>query len=148
MEMAYPGNNRRELELTRHVSLRQLAPIALFTLKSTRTCTVTIPAWLYDRDCPGHDLRCIKSVALSIPSVVGPYSSVHCTLSLLRSSLRTSPMPQDGAYARQGLDDDWFLDQTGAVQSIVTSGANTDSGLSKINLRDERFVPFEGAEST
>jgi hypothetical protein len=100
--------------------------------------------------CPGHYLRRIKNVALSIPSVVGPYTSVHCTLSLLRSSLRKSPALADGDYARQGADDDRFVDYVGAVQSIVTSGANADSGLFEANLRDERFLPFEGAgaEST
>jgi hypothetical protein len=147
MEMAYHDNNKRELELTRHVSLRQLAPVALLALKSTGKCTMTIPEWLFDRDCPGHYLRRIRTVALSIPSVVGPYTSVNCTLSLLRSSLRKSP---DGEYARQGADDDRFVDYIGAVQSIVTSGANSDSGLFETNLRDERFLPFEGAgaEST
>ena len=45
MEMAYHDNNKREPELTRHVSLRQLDPLALLTLKATGTCTVTIPEW-------------------------------------------------------------------------------------------------------
>ena len=150
MEMAYHDNNKRELELTRHVSLRQLVPLALLTLKATGSCTVTIPEWLYDLDCPGHYVRRIKNVALSIPSVVGPYTSVNCTLSLLKSSLRKSPIPKDGEYARQGSEDDRFVDYIGAVQSIVTSGGNNDSGMFETNLRDERFLPFEGAgaEST
>ena len=145
MEMAYYENNKRELELTRHVSLRQLDPLALLTLKATGTCQVTIPEWLYDIDCPGHYMRRIKSVALSIPSVVGPYTSVNCALSLLKSSLRKSPIPKDGEYARQGSEDDRFVDYSGAIQSIVTSGAVADGGLFETNLRDERFLPFEGA---
>ncbi|MCI0392941.1 MAG: toxin [Acidobacteria bacterium] len=150
MEMAYYENNKRELELTRHVSLRQLNPLALLTLKDTGTCQVAIPEWLYDLGCPGHYMRRIKNVALSIPSVAGPYTSVNCTLSLLKSSLRKSPIPKDGEYARQGSEDDRFVDYTGAVQSIVTSSANNDSGMFETNLRDERFLPFEGAgaEST
>ena len=132
------------------MSLRQLNPVALLTLKATGTCQVTIPEWLYDFDCPGHYMRRIKSVALSIPSVVGPYISVNCTLSLLRSSPRKSPLSRDGEYARQGSGDDRFVDYIGSVQSIVTSGASNDSGLFETNLRDERFLPFEGvgAEST
>jgi len=145
MEMAYYDNNKRELELTRHVSLRQLDPFALLTLKATGTCQVTIPEWLYDLDCPGHYMRRIKSVALSIPSVVGPYTSVNCALSLLKSSLRKSPLPKDGEYARQGSEDDRFVDYSGSIQSIVTSGAVNDGGLFETNLRDERFLPFEGA---
>jgi hypothetical protein len=92
-------------------------------------------------------MRRIKSVALSIPSVVGPYTSVNCTLSLLRSSLRTSsttgPGPDD--YTRQGTGDIRFTDYGGTIQSIVTSSANNDSGMFETNLRDERFLPFEGA---
>jgi hypothetical protein len=145
MEMAYLDNNKRELELTRHVSLRQLDPFALLTLRSTGSCHVTIPEWLYDRDCPGHYTRRIKSVALSLPSVIGPYTNVHCTLSLEKSTVRKSPVLADGEYLRQGADDDRFVDYAGGMQSIVTSTANGDSGLFETNLRDERFLPFEGA---
>lgn len=144
MEMAYHDNNKRELELTRHVSLRQLDPRALLTLKATGSCQVTIPEWLYDRDCPGHYMRRIKSVALSIPSVVGPYTSVNCTLSLLRSSIRKSTIT-GGNYARTGPEDDRFIDYGGTIQSIVTSSASNDSGMFETNLRDDRFLPFEGA---
>jgi receptor-binding and translocation channel-forming TcA subunit of Tc toxin len=144
MEMAYYDNNKRELELTRHVSLRQLDPLALLTLKATGSCTVTIPEWLYDLDCPGHYMRRIKNVALSIPCVVGPYTSVNCALSLLKSSLRKSPIAGDD-YLRQGTEDDRFVDYIVAAQSIVTSSSNNDGGMFETNLRDERFLPFEGA---
>jgi Tc toxin complex TcA C-terminal TcB-binding domain len=145
MELAYHENNKREFELTRHVSLRQLDPLALLSLRVTGRCEVSIPEWLYDRECPGHYLRRLKSVAVSLPSVVGPYTSVNCTLSLLRSSVRKVPLLKDGAYARTGADDDRFVDSFGAVQSVVTSGGSNDSGLFETNLRDERFLPFEGA---
>src|SRR5207253_2487176 len=84
MEMAHHDNNKRELELTRHVSMRQLDPLALLRLKTSGTCNLSIPEWLYDRDCPGHYMRRIKQVSLSVPSVVGPYTPVACTLSLQR----------------------------------------------------------------
>ncbi len=144
MEMTYHDCNRRELELTKHVSLRQLDPLSLLMLKTVGTCRLTIPEWLYDMDCPGHYLRRIRTVALSVPSVVGPYTGVYCTLSLLGSSLRKSPLAADD-YARQGAEDDRFVDYAGAVQSVVTSGANYDGGTFETNLHDERFLPFEGA---
>jgi hypothetical protein len=145
LELAYHEHNKREYEITRHVSIRQLDPLALLTLRATGTCQIAIPEWLYDRDCPGHYMRRIKSVAVSVPSVVGPYTSVNCTLSLLRSSVRKSPLPKDGEYARQGAEDDRFVDYAGAVQSVVTSAATNDPGLFEANLRDDRFLPFEGA---
>jgi Tc toxin complex TcA C-terminal TcB-binding domain len=151
LEHAYLENNKRELELTKHVSLRQLNPLALLTLKATGTCQVTIPEWLYDLDCPGHYMRRIKSVALSIPSVAGPYTSVNCTLSLIKSTVRRSPSLANGKYERDvGKEDTRFMDYYGTVQSIVTSSGQSDSGMFETSLRDERFLPFEGsgAEST
>jgi hypothetical protein len=144
MEMAYHEYNKREYELTKHVSLRQLDPLALLTLKATGSCETTVPEWLFDLDCPGHYMRRIKSVSLSVPSVTGPYTSVNCTLTLLGSTLRKSPQAS-GGYAREGSEDARFVDYVGAVQSIVTSSGNNDSGLFETNLRDDRFLPFEGA---
>jgi hypothetical protein len=146
MELAYHASNKRELELTRHVSLRQLDPLALLTLRITGSATVTVPEWLFDRDCPGHYLRRIKSISLSVPSVVGPYTSINCTVSLQSSTLRVSPLLAGGAYARDTTqDDDRFVDYFGATDVIVTSGGSSDSGMFETNLRDERFLPFEGA---
>jgi hypothetical protein len=146
LERDYETYNLRELELTRHVSLRQLDPLALLELKITGSTTVTIPEWLYDRDCPGHYLRRLKSVSVSIPCVVGPYSPVNCTLSLQNSSVRISSGLLDNAYARRTTSDDpRFVDYFGTVESVVTSGAVSDSGMFETNLRDERFLPFEGA---
>src|SRR5262249_46459796 len=45
MEMAYHDNNRREFEITRQVSLRQLDPLALLSLRVKGSCQVTIPEW-------------------------------------------------------------------------------------------------------
>jgi hypothetical protein len=145
MELAYYDNNKRELELTRDVSLRQLDPLALLTLKGTASCQVTVPEWLYDRDCPGHYLRRIKTAAMTIKSSAPAGTGVYCTLSLLRSTVRKSPIPKDGEYVRQGTGDDRFVDYAGAIQSVVTSTATSDSGMFEVNLQDDRFLPFEGS---
>ncbi len=145
MELAYHELNQREYELTRHVSLRQLDPIALLTLRATGSCTLTLPEELFDLDCPGHYFRRLKSVALSIPCVVGPYASVNCTLTLQKSTIRKSPALGDDGYARVGEDPERFSDHFGGVQSIVTSSGSADGGLFETNLRDERYLPFEGS---
>ncbi|MBV8644905.1 MAG: toxin, partial [Candidatus Eremiobacteraeota bacterium] len=145
MELAYHDNNKRELELTRHVSLRQLDPLALLELRTTGSCTVSIPEWFYDLQTPGHYMRRIKSVALSIPCVVGPYTSLNCTLALQRSTVRTSPQLLNNGYARAGSDDFRFTDYFGSTDAVVTSMGSNDAGMFETNLHDERFLPFEGA---
>jgi hypothetical protein len=144
MEMAYHENNKREFELTKHISLRQLDPLALLYLKATGTCEFTVPEWLFDLDSSLYNRR-IKTMSVSHPSVAGPYTSVSCTLSLLKSSVRKSPLLSDDGYARAGSEDNRFIDYYGTIQQIVTSSGQNDSGMFETNLRDERFLPFEGA---
>jgi len=149
MEMAYLDQHKREYEITKHISLLALDPVALVKLKETGECLVDLPEALFDLDYPGHYMRRIKSVGLTIPCVTGPYTSVNCTLTLLKNSVRknTSPGSQYGRNIDSGVfqDDDRFKDSVGAIQSIVTSSAQNDSGLFETNLRDERYLPFEGA---
>ncbi|MCK5014072.1 MAG: insecticidal toxin protein [Candidatus Omnitrophica bacterium] len=146
MEMAYYDHNQREYELTKHVSLLQVDPLALLQLRTTGRCTVQLPEALFDMDGPGHYFRRIKTVALSIPCVTGPYASVNCTLTLLKSSIRkTQVLREDDKYAREDAEDDRFNDYFGSLQSIVTSSAQNDSGLFETNLRDERYLPFENS---
>jgi hypothetical protein len=149
MEVAYLDQNKREYEITKHVSLVLLDPMALILLKQTGECFVNLPEALFDLDYPGHYLRRLKSVSLSIPCVTGPYTSVNCTLTLLGNSIRKSPTGT-GGYARvgskgEGSKDSRFEDNLGAIQSIVTSNAQNDSGVFELNFRDERYLPFEGA---
>jgi len=144
MEMAYHDLNQREYELVKHVSLLQLDPLALMQLRATGSSSFTMPEELFDLDGPGHYFRRIKSMAVTLPCVTGPYTSVNCTLTLEKSSIRISTDAAPG-YARKGSDDIRFNDYYGTVQSIVTSSAQSDSGLFETNLNDERYLPFEEA---
>ena len=145
MEMAYHELNKREYELTKHVSLLQVDPLALVQLRTTGRCTVQLPEALFDMDGPGHYFRRIKTVAVSIPCVTGPYASVNCTLTLLKSSIRKTQVLSDDVYARVDAEDDRFTDYFGSLQSIVTSSGQNDSGLFETNLGDERYLPFENS---
>lgn len=145
MEFAYLDQYRREYEITQHVSMRQLDPLALVQLRQTGACLLRLPEVLFDLHYPGHYMRRIRSASVSIPCVTGPYSGVDCTLTLLRSSVRVgSTVSTNGRHARQE-GDPRFTDSLGAIQSIVTSSGQDDSGLFETNLRDERYLPFEGA---
>lgn len=150
LEIAYLDQNRREFELTKHISLRRLKPEALVQLRSKAagcTCKFKIPEWLFDLDTPGHYLRRIKSVSVSIPSVTGPYTSINCKLTLLNSEIRHANTGSTGAeYVRASEGDDpRFTDYFGATEAIVTSTGSADSGMFETQLRDERFLPFEGS---
>ena len=148
MDVAYMEKNQREYELTKHISLLQLDPQALIQLRQTGECDVTIPEWWFDLDNPGHYMRRIKNVSLSIPCVTGPYVSVNCTLSLDGSETRITAdqVAASGEdYPRNSVDDPRFVVSSGLIDSIVVSSAQNDSGLFETNFRDERYLPFENA---
>ena len=140
MDAAYLDLDRRELELTKRISLRQLNPEALVDLRTTGACTFDMPEVLFDLDHPGHYRRRIKSVSLSIPAVVGPHTSIGATLALTDSEIRISPTP-GGTYAQTSLVDGG----TSGVSSVATSTGRADSGVFDLDFRDEKLLPFEGA---
>jgi hypothetical protein len=144
MEAAYLAQHERELELTKNVSLLTVDPYALVELRNTGECTVRLPELLFDLENPGHHLRRLKTVGLTVPCVVGPYTGVSMTLTLLDNHIRTSTdtSPQ---YARSTGDDLRFVDDPGGVSAVVTSTGQNDSGLFELRLDDERYLPFEGS---
>jgi hypothetical protein len=139
MEAAYLEQNAREHEITKHVSLTALNPAALILLKATGRCEVEIPEWWFNMDYSGHVMRRIKSLAVSIPCIAGPYTSVNCTLTQLSSKVRLAG-GSAGDYDSPGNFHEYF----GSAQAIVTSSGREDSGLFEVNFRDERYLPFEG----
>jgi hypothetical protein len=147
LEMAYLDQNKREYEIAKHMSLVLTNPMALIALKQTGQCIVELSEALFDADYPGHYMRRIKSVSLTIPAVTGPYTSVNCTLTLLKSSIRvkSDPAGSEGNYVRdQNSDDPRFVDNFSALESIATSHGQNDTGMFELNFRDERYLPFEG----
>lgn len=144
MEHAFLKDNRRELEITKHISFAEKFPLQLIELVQRGETTIDIPETMFDRDYPGHYLRRLKSAAITIPAVTGPHSSINCTLTLLSSKTRVSSKLTGGDYA-ETVDDDRFHHNFGAVTSVCTSSAQGDSGMFELNFRDERYLPFEGA---
>lgn len=146
LELKYMEANSRDMELTRDISLKRLDPFQLLVLRATGSCDIRIPETLFDMDYPGHYLRRIKTVSVSIPCVSGPFTNVNSKLTLVKHGVRPfADVPASGTYELTD-DPNNFTDepQTGAEERfIVTSGAQNDSGMFELNLRDERYLPFE-----
>lgn len=144
MEIAYLEQNKREQEITKHLSLLLHDPLALIELKETGRCEFEVTEALFDGDIQGPYMRRLKNVSLTIPCVVGPYTSINCKLTLLSNKVRITNTPAT-PYPEQEEDEKRFVSNFAAMQSIVTSHAQNDSGMFELNFRDERFLPFEGA---
>jgi hypothetical protein len=135
MELQYLDENRRELEITKYISLAQSFPNSLLELALTGTTTLSLPESLFDADYPGHYLRRLRTVSLSLPGVAGPYASVNCTLTQTASSLRKDTLNKAASVVQSYVN----------IQRVVTSSGTNDAGLFELNLHDERYLPFEGS---
>jgi hypothetical protein len=134
MRTAHLENHRRELELTKSISLAELDPVALVKLRETGECMVSIPEVIFDLDYPGHYMRRIKAVTVTVPAVTGPYTTLPLTLTLLHDEVRTNTASVPVYRERVGL-----------AEAIATSSGRSDGGLFELSFRDERYLPFEGA---
>ncbi|MCL2132512.1 MAG: hypothetical protein FWH36_08730, partial [Lentimicrobiaceae bacterium] len=143
LDAAYINGNKRTLELTKHISMAQMFPNELLTLIADKETTLNLPEWIFDMDYPGHYMRRIKSVSVTIPNVAGPNTTVSFMLTLKQAVVRKVAA---GDYDEPSMDDiNRFYYQTGGLQSICTSSAQNDSGMFELNFNDERYLPFENA---
>jgi Tc toxin complex TcA C-terminal TcB-binding domain/Neuraminidase-like domain len=151
LEVAYLDQNARELEITKHISLAEIDPVALLMLREKGECEFDVKEELFDADYQKHYLRRIKSVSVTLPAVTGPYSGVSCTLLLKNNRTRKSDallVPEGYPYSssKDGASETTrFYFETQPRGPVVTSSAQNDAGLFEVNLRDERYLPFEGA---
>jgi hypothetical protein len=151
LEKSHLEENKRELELSKSISMSLLNPLSLQQLRATGQCFLTLPEELFDLDYQGHFFRRIKSVSLSLPCIAGPYTTISCSLRLLKNVVRVNTtMGDSGNYERNNdegmwIDDDRFRESNVPVKAIATSSGQRDSGMFELNFSDPRYLPFEGA---
>ena len=148
LEKAYIEGNSRYLEIEKTISLLQLNPQAFQQLKDTGKCEFALSEKLFDFDFPGHYCRQIKTIAISIPAVVGPYQNINATLTQTSNKTLLKPDVQVVQFLLGETDE---IPDTSILRSnwrrnqkiAISRGAN-DNGLFELNFRDERYLPFEG----
>ena len=145
LESAYLEGDRRALEVTRHLSLREDFPLAFEELSSAGRCEFEVTESLLDGDFPGHYARRIKTVSLSISAKAMPHSNVNAALTLLSSRVRVDAGAGGNYGAREDGEDARFLNNPVPVQAIATSQVTNDPGLFQLRFDDARYLPFEGA---
>ncbi|KAF2464646.1 insecticidal toxin complex protein [Lindgomyces ingoldianus] len=159
LERAHMTKDCREYELVKHVSLRLHFPAAFIMLKTTGCCEVDLPEWLFDLDYPGHYMRRVKSISLSIPCVAGPYTGIHCKLQQLNSTIRFQPrrtgqencqccpkkkyMHDIKPLSTACPNDPNVWKRFAGTEAIATSAGVNDSGLFELSFNDQRYLPFE-----
>jgi hypothetical protein len=145
MEAAYVEGDRRALEVTRHLSLRDDFPLAFVELMAAGRCQIAVSEALLDGDFPGHYFRRIKTVSVSVHGPIKPQRNVNCTLTLLESRIRVNGNAT-GSYAQAAdAEDSRFVINPVPVHAVATSRPDNDPGVFHLSFDDARYLPFEGA---
>ncbi|AZE50396.1 putative insecticidal toxin [Pseudomonas chlororaphis] len=148
MDQEYLKSNVRRLEIVKTVSVKSLVlPSQWEQMKSTGTFTFQLDAETFIRDYPGHYDRRIKTVAVSVPCLLGPYEDIRATLVQtsnsvnLKADASTTSYLLDPSHKAEPRD---LVRNLLANQSVVISTGLEDSGMFRLNFDDEQFLPFEG----
>ncbi|EEJ2305794.1 hypothetical protein YI53_003914 [Salmonella enterica subsp. enterica] len=146
MESAWLNRYTRRLEITKTISLKNLPDFDLKDLKDNGKASFSLTESLFDDDYPGHYLRQIKSITVTLPALVGPYQDVRMTLTQSGSRVLLKPDINGVSYLNdptKGSASNILTNPRASQQVAVSSGLN-DAGLFVLNFGDERYLPFEG----
>jgi hypothetical protein len=125
--------NQRKLQLTETISLARLDPFAFQRFREAGTLKFQTPLDLFDRKFPGHYVRLIKRVRISVIALIPPTFGIRATLSTVGPS-------------RAVVGRDLFREvviQRGPESISLTSPINA-TGLFELDAQPELLVPFEG----
>jgi len=157
MKKSYFDKNSRLLEIEKTVSLMQLDPMTILSLRSGRPSSFSLTETMFDLDFPGHYQRQIASVSITIPALVGPYQNINAVLTQNSSAVvmrpdktvvrnliandqaALPPLPHKPIPPMDGLRQNWMPSQ----EIAISRGVN-DSGMFELNFGGERYMPFEG----
>ncbi|MCF7695960.1 insecticidal toxin complex protein TccB [Mycetohabitans sp. B2] len=146
MEAAYLARHERRLEITRTVSLKTLLTNNTFEAQKSRgSFTFELTEALFDNDYPGHYLRQILSVSVTLPTVVGPYQDVKAVLTQISSStlLKADIQGVDYLNGKGNVGANVVNNLRPSQQVAISTGLN-DAGSVNVRFDDERYRPFEG----
>jgi peptidoglycan hydrolase-like protein with peptidoglycan-binding domain len=125
---------KRLKELTKTISLDSISPIEFEQLRRDGWMEfATLINW-FDRDFPGHYMRLIKYVSLSIVAIVPPGEAIHATLSNngISRVMVGAPYTEYKQIQRQ-------------PESIAITKVSDGTGLFEVHLDDPILLPFEGS---
>lgn len=153
MESAFVHRYERRLTIRKLVSLRNYFEPEewsdkLRALQSSGKLDFSLDSRFYDSDYPGHYLRQIRRVSVTLPALLGPYQTVSMTLTQISSKLLIKPdlggarhlydprhADADTTYVRYNL--------RAQPQIAVSDGLDDDGTGSRFTFDEDRYASFE-----
>lgn len=146
MDQAYLMRNERRLEVVKTISLKALLGDDWDNKLKSGVLDFDLREQLFAEDYPGHYLRQLVAVTVSLPAVVAPYQDIRAVLTQTSNALLTKPDIEGAKYLlgkSQSAGDNVKVNLRASQQIVLSTGID-DSGLFVLNFSDERYLPFEG----
>jgi hypothetical protein len=127
------STDKRLLNLTQVFSLARMAPVEFAQFKQTGLLSFATPMQLFDEGFPGHYLRLIKRVRISMVALIPPNVGIRATLTSNGiSRVVTGPPNHEIVIAQQ--DPQW----------VALTSPNNASGVFDLDSQSDLLLPFEG----
>lgn len=126
--------DRRKLQLTSTLSLARMAPVEFQQFRESGVMTFATSMEFFDRQFPGHYLRLIKRVRVSVIALVPPVQGIHATLTAAGNSRVV--INSGGIFQTIVIND-------GTNKSVALSSPRDASGLFELDAQSEMRLPFE-----
>ena len=124
---------QRKLQLTKTFSLAQLDPFAFQRFRESGILRFATPLSMFDRDFPGHYLRLIHRVRVSVLALVPPTQGIRATLAT------TGP----SRVVVAGNGDFPTVVVRRAPEAVALTSPRDATGLFDLDIQPEMMVPFE-----
>ncbi|MGN6645027.1 MAG: neuraminidase-like domain-containing protein [Cytophaga sp.] len=121
----------RKLELTKNISLATLDPVAFQHFRENGTITFQTPMEMFDRDFPGHYLRLVKRIRVSIIALVPPVDGIKATL--INPGISYTVV--DNTFQRVPVRRD--------PERIALTSAQNATGMFELTQQSLKLNPFE-----
>jgi peptidoglycan hydrolase-like protein with peptidoglycan-binding domain len=129
----YFSTDQRKLQLTKTLSLAQLFPIAFQQLRETGVMNFTTSMTLFDQDFPGHYLRLIQQVSVSVIALIPPTMGIKATLSTTGATYTVTGPQVFGKVV-----------VSRAPQSIAITSPTNATGVFAVDPQANLLLPFQG----
>lgn len=126
-------SERRLLNLSQTFSLSRLAPLEFEEFRQTGILNFATTLRMFDEGFPGHYMRLIKRVQLSVAALIPPNQGIRATLS---TSGLSRVVTGDSSFPTLVICQD--------PQSVALSSPSAATGIFELDMQSELLFPFEG----
>jgi hypothetical protein len=125
--------NKRKLAISKTISLARMGPVEFQQFCETGVIGFNMPMELFDRDFPGHYLRLIRRVRISVIALTPMVEGIHATLA-------------NTGISRVVIGPEIF--QTVTIrrdpETVAISAPIGSTGVFEMDSMSEMYLPFEG----